>query len=104
MKDDSEKFEILRYPVLAIAIIKVRRPDDSVFLTAEYITASVDGGSYGANIEKGEELITVLPAPLNSFKIIINDEIAGYEFGDATHPDWIKEYKENRARKKRSKK
>ncbi|MGD1061498.1 MAG: hypothetical protein ABR879_08590 [Methanomassiliicoccales archaeon] len=83
--------DIWRYPVIGIVVIRLLQSDGKKVLNIEYLVPGHDGRVTSEfNVGRQGEVVAVLPAPPNSYRIQRGDKILGYQFGEASHPDWEK--------------
>jgi len=80
-----------RYPVIGIVIIRMLQSDGKKVLAVQYLVPGTDGNVASEfSMGRQDEVVAVLPAPPDSYRIQRGRKILGYEFGNATHPDWEK--------------
>ncbi|MDD1770483.1 MAG: hypothetical protein LUO79_05295 [Methanomassiliicoccales archaeon] len=89
--DGPESSDIWRYPVIGIVVIRVLQSDGKKMLKIEYLVPGPDGSVVSEfNVGRQDEVVAVLPAPPDSYRIQRGSKVLGYQFGDASHPDWEK--------------
>jgi len=89
--DGPSMSDIWRYPVIGIVVIRVLQSDGKKVLKIEYLVPGPDGNVVSEfNVGRQDEVVAVLTAPPDSYRIQRGDRILGYQFGDASHPDWDK--------------
>ncbi|HVO77842.1 MAG TPA: hypothetical protein VMS79_03130 [Methanomassiliicoccales archaeon] len=83
--------EVERHPVIGIVVIRMLQSDGKKVLNVQYLVPGSDGNVASEfNIGRQDDVVAVLPAPPNSYRVQRGPKILGYEFGSASHPDWEK--------------
>ena len=89
--EGAESSAIWRYPVIGVVVIRVLQSDGKKVLNIQYLIPGPDGNVTSEfNVGRQDEVVAVLPAPPNSYRVQRGNKILGYQFGDASHPDWDK--------------
>ena len=98
----SEQLEIIRDPIIAFLIVKIKNGHDSFYINTVPITTDWNNFNEDNSVGIDEEIIGVIPAPQYSYmvsglfpgngvKYPATFKSLGYEFEGAYCPDWKKE-------------
>jgi hypothetical protein len=86
---ESEK--IRKYVIFGIIVVQTPGTGKKE-ISIKYLIANPDGSLVDSfDLGRREDVLAVLQAPPNSFLVKRGNRVLGYEFGDATHPDWTEE-------------
>ncbi len=101
---DREQLEIIRDPIVAFLIIKVKNGHESFFVNTVPMTSDWNNFNEDNSIRAEDEVIGVVPAPQHSYMVsglFPHKDVKypdngtfkslGYEFEGAYCPDWKKE-------------
>jgi hypothetical protein len=89
--ENPESDRIWKYAIIGVVIVQTPGTGKKE-IEIEYLIAGPDGNLIKKfDLGRREDVLAVLQPPPNSFLIKRGDKVIGYEFGDATHPDWTEE-------------
>jgi hypothetical protein len=90
-EEDLEVDRISKCPIIGIVVVQTPGTGKKE-IGIEYLIVNPDGSLINKlDLGRREDVLTILQAPPNSFQVKRGDKVLGYEFGDATHPDWAEE-------------
>ena len=101
---NKEQLEIIRDPIIAFLIVKVKNDHESFYINTVPITTDWNNFNEDNSIDIDEEIMGVVPAPQHSYMVSGlfprkgvkypdkgTFKSLGYEFEGAYCPDWKKE-------------
>jgi len=90
-REEQERDQILKFAIVGIVVIQTPGTGKKE-VAVEYLTVDQNGKLVNRfDLGRREDVLAVLPAPPNSFLVKRGEKVLGYEFGNATHPDWAEE-------------